>query len=133
MQSDIVVPAFEMDCRYWCVSAVDDIAVGEQFGGAPVLAVLGTAIITETEMFGVSAVLMLGLLDDDVPPALQVRPNSVAAELLDLDADASTVRYLLPCPGGQLALVAEFDLSEDVHGVLRARVEDLMASFQWSL
>ncbi|SOD72340.1 hypothetical protein SAMN05892883_1739 [Jatrophihabitans sp. GAS493] len=132
VQSDIVVPAFEMDCRDWLVVTSEDLGHTEDLDGAPVLATLSTAVAAEDELHSISGVLMVGLLDDDVPPAIEVREGAVAAEMLDVDSDAGTSRFLLPCPDGKLALVAEFDLRADAGGRVRHRIEELMASFRWS-
>ena len=65
MQGDVVLPAFEMDCRDWLVVTPDEAGIPEEVGGAPLLAVLSTAVIDREDLASASAVLTVGLLDDD--------------------------------------------------------------------
>jgi hypothetical protein len=131
MQGDLVLPAFEMDCRDWLVVTPDDAGIPEEIAGTPLLAVLSTAVIGANDLTSASAVLTVGLLDDDAPPAVPPAQGCVAAEVIEPEADEGTVRYLLPSPDGRLALLAEF--SVDAYEVeLRERIEALMASFRWT-
>lgn len=131
MQGDLVLPAFEMNCRDWLVVTPDEAGIPEELAGAPLLAVLSTAVIGTDDLSSASAVLTVGLLDDDAPPALPPVGGCVAAEVIDPDADDRSVRYLVPSPDGRLALLAEF--SVDGGGAeLRERIEALMASFRWT-
>jgi hypothetical protein len=131
MQGDLVLPAFEMDCRDWLVVTPDDAGIPEEIAGAPLLAVLSTAVFDSDDFSCASAVLTVGLLDDDAPPAVPLVRGCVAAEVIDSDDDERSVRYLVPSPDGQLALLAEF--SVDHNGAeLRRRIEALMSSFRWT-
>jgi hypothetical protein len=131
MQGDLVLPAFEMDCRDWLVVTPDDGEIPEEIAGTPLLAVLSTAVIGATDLTSASAVLTVGLLDDDAPPAVPPAQGCVAAEVIEPDADGSTVRYLLPSPDGRLALLAEFSVDGD-EPELRRRIGALMTSFRWT-
>jgi hypothetical protein len=93
--------------------------------------VLSTAVLGPDSFRSASAVLTVALLDSDVP----TRPlagSSVAAELLDGDTSADTLRYVLPTPDRQLALVAEFTTPDGADAEVVERVEDLMKSFRWA-
>lgn len=131
MQGDVVLPAFEMDCRDWLVITPDEPGIPDEVGGAPLLAVLSTAVIDKETFSSASAVLTVGLLDDDAPPAVETSGESVAAEVIEAEADERSVRYLAPSPDGRLALLAEFNVEgDDVE--LRRRIEKLMSSFRWT-
>jgi hypothetical protein len=94
------------------------------------VAVLSTAVITMTGLAPASAVLSIGLLDEPVD-SVRLSADSPVAELLDLDSSAGSARYVVPAPGGQLALLAEF--SGDAHCTeLLQRFEKLMTSFRWA-
>lgn len=131
MQGDLVLPAFKMDCRDWLVVTPDEAGIPEEIAGAPLLAVLSTAVIGVDDFTSASAVLTVGLLDDDAPPAVPPGRGCVAAEVVDVDGDERSVRYLAPSPDGQLALLAEFSIDGDGPEV-RRRIEALMASFRWT-
>jgi hypothetical protein len=131
MQGDVVLPAFEMDCRDWLVVTPDEAGIPEEVGGAPLLAVLSTAVIDSDDLTSASAVLTVGLLDDDAPPAVPAFDDSVAAEVIELDPDERSVRYLAPSPDGRLALLAEFSVDSNSAEV-RRRIEALMQSFRWT-
>ena len=42
---ELTLPAFELDCRDWLVAEPGEAGLPEEVGGAPVLAVLSTAVI----------------------------------------------------------------------------------------
>ncbi len=132
MQGDVVLPAFEMDCRDWLVVTPDEAGIPEEVGGAPLLAVLSTAVIGSSDISSASAVLTVGLLDDDAPPAVPPVRGCVAAEVIESEADERSVRYLAPSPDGRLALLAEFSLDGDDGWEVRRRIEALMSSFRWA-
>lgn len=131
MQSDLVVPAFELDCRGWIVAGPEEHSRIDDPDSAPIVLTLSTAVVGEDDFYPVSGEFMLGLLDD-VPPAVEIREGGVAAEIIDNDDEPNFVRYLLPCPDGSLALMAAFDLFDGDTPQTRARVEQLMASFRWT-
>src|SRR5215469_874065 len=110
MQGDLVLPAFQMDCRDWLVVTPGEAGIPEEIAGAPLLALLSTAVIGPRDLSSASAVLTVGLLDDEAPPAVPPAYGSVAAEVVDTDADDRLVRYLVPSPDGRLALLAEFTM-----------------------
>jgi hypothetical protein len=132
MQGDLVLPAFKMDCRDWLVVTPDEAGIPEEIAGAPLLAVLSTAVIGLDDFTSASAVLTVGLLDDDAPPAVPPVRGCVAAEVIDPEGDERSVRYLVPSPDGRLALLAEFSIDGDGFEV-RQRIEALMASFRWTV
>ncbi|MDP9115893.1 MAG: hypothetical protein M3O28_01220, partial [Actinomycetota bacterium] len=63
-----------------------------------------------------------------------VCPESPAARLIDGAGDESTdlLRYVLPTPDRQLALLAEFTTPDGADDEVVERVESLMASFRWA-
>ena len=88
-----------------------------------------------------------GLLDEDAPLAVPLHDDCVAAEVVDGFEDSDddvAVRYIVPAPDGELALLAEFSVrtgagvSAGGHGrvptdpELSRRIEALMSSFRWA-
>lgn len=134
--ADLVLPAFEMDCRDWMVVSPRDAGLPEEVADAPLLAVLSTVVIDD-DVHEATGALTVGIIDEedelDVRP---VDPASPAQELLDEDHVPGTRRFVMPAPNQQLALLAEFVVQDDT-GVndheLEQRVEKLMASFRWQL
>jgi hypothetical protein len=135
MSWDVVLPAFEMDCRDWLVVTPSPDGLPEEVGGAPLLAVLSTALFDETSFQSASGVLTLGWLDDE----LRERSRAGVAELLDPDGQVDgesggwSRRYLVPSPDRQLGLLAEFTLGDHPDLEILRRVEALMTSFRWAL
>lgn len=136
MSWDVVLPAFEMDCRDWLVMTPSPDGLPEEVGGAPLLAVLSTAVFDETSFRSASGVLTIGWLDDES----RDRSRSDVAELLDPDGQVDgepgvgwSMRYLVPSPDKQLGLLAEFALGERPDLEILRRVEALMASFRWAV
>jgi hypothetical protein len=129
---DLVLPAFEMDCRDWLVVSPNEAGLPEDVAGAPLLAVLSTVLI-EDDIQEATGALTVGLLDDSEDLDIrQVAPGADAHELVDSDALPGTRRYVMPAPGGQrLALLAEFVLADTTVDELDRRVERLMQSFRW--
>jgi hypothetical protein len=131
--TDLVLPAFEMDCREWLVHTPQDVGLPEELAGVPLLAMLSTVLLSDGEFREVSGVLTVGLLDDgDAPESRPVIGAQVAARLTGPDEPDDAVRFLLPVPDGRLALVAEFHLSAGTDTELDRRIESLMASFRWA-
>jgi hypothetical protein len=128
---DLVLPAFEMNCRDWLVLTPESAGLPDEVGGAPLLAVLTTAVIGTDDIKPASGVLTVGLMDGDVP-LRQVAADGVAAELVDGEASADCVRYVLPTPEGNLALLAEFAMVDGADPEVEERIEALMASFRWA-
>jgi hypothetical protein len=129
MHSDLralELPAFELDCRDWLVSTPDDGSAPEEIGGAPVVAVLSTVLIGDEELLPGSALLSIGLLDESSSHA-----GPSVAELIDLDVETGSARYVVPVPDGQLALLAEFSCDRADVDLMR-RFEALMSSFRWA-
>lgn len=136
MDSDLhalELPAFELDCREWLVATPDDGSVPEEVAGAPVVAVLSTAVVRSTRLAPASAVLSIGLLDepaeDERVTSVRLDADSPVAELIDVAAGSA--RYLVPAPDGRLALLAEFTAGSDCAELLH-RFQQLMASFRWA-
>jgi hypothetical protein len=129
--TDLVLPAFEMDCRDWMVVSPNEAGLPEDVSGAPLLAVLSTMIV-EDDIREATGALTVGIIEDeDDLETRAVAPGSIAHELLDFDATPGTRRYVMPAPGQRLALLAEFVVQEDMADELDQRVERLMASFRW--
>ncbi len=125
MAEEVMLPAFEMDCRDWLVSTPAEDGLPDEVGGAPLLAVLSTAVFDAEDFHSASAVLTVGLLDDDAPAT-----GGYGAELLDGDEDS--IRYLVPSPDRSLALLAEFTVPRLGDGEVIRRIEALMTSFRWA-
>jgi hypothetical protein len=128
---DLELPPFELDCRDWLVATPADGSVPEEIGGAPVVAVLSTAVINTVDLESASAVLSVGLLDEPLD-AVRLSDDSPVAELIDFDAASDSVRYVVPAPDGPLALLAEFTTPSDCGDEMRGRVRALMTSFRWA-
>ncbi len=123
------MPAFELDCRDWLVSTPDDGSVPEEIAGAPVVAVLSTAVIGTDDIVPASAVLSVGLADDEADALPYSRAG--VAELIDRDEAAGSASYIVPAPDGRLALLAEFSADGRCRELM-SRFEQLMASFRWA-
>lgn len=128
--ADLVLPAFEMDCSDWMVVSPTEAGLPEDVCGAPLLAVLSTMVI-EDDIREVTGALTVGIIEDDERLDIrEVAPGAAAHELLDLDQTPGTRRFVMPAPGQQLALLAEFVIQDDLVE-LEQRVERLMTSFRW--
>jgi hypothetical protein len=130
MHGDVVLPAFELDCRDWLVASEADLP--EELDGLPLLAVLSTAVFDPECFSSVSAVLTVGLVDEDDLGALGPRTGPVAAELADREGSEDGIRYVAATPDGRLAVVADFRISGVLDNELRDRIEALMTSFRWA-
>lgn len=129
--ADLVLPAFEMDCRDWMVVSPTEAGLPEDVCGAPLLAVLSTMVI-EDDIREATGALTVGIIEDDEDLTTRaVAPGAAAHELLDTDQTPGTRRYVMPAPGQRLALLAEFVLQDDLADELGERVQRLMASFRW--
>jgi hypothetical protein len=129
---DLTLPSFEMDCRDWVVVTPDEAGIPDEVAGTPLLAMLSTVVIGQDSFSPASGVLTIGLVDDGTPAARPMDGGSVAAELVDPDADEFGMRFVLPTPDGRLALLAEFAMPEGRDPEIVERVEDLMRSFKWA-
>ncbi len=65
MRGELALPAFQMDCRDWLVITPSETGLPDEVAGTPLLAVLSTVVLDADEFRSVSAVLTVGLLDDD--------------------------------------------------------------------
>ena len=133
---DLVLPAFEMDCRDWLVVTPAEAGLPDEIAGSPLLAVLSTVVLGADSFVPASGVLTVGLLDDDLPPSRSLG-DCVAAELIDSADCVESVRYVLPAPDQRIALLAEFSFAECGHSrelddEVLARIESLMRSFRWA-
>ncbi len=122
------LPAFELDCRDWLVSTPQDGTVPEEIGGAPVVAVLSTVALGAGDFEPASAVLSVGLLDEEPAEFVDGEP---VAELLDVSIVDGHARYLVPAPSGRLGLLAEFNTG-CTDPELFHRFHTLMTSFRWA-
>ncbi|HEY8826400.1 MAG TPA: hypothetical protein VIM17_01400 [Jatrophihabitantaceae bacterium] len=129
---ELVLPAFEMDCRDWLVVTPAEAGLPDEVAGAPILVMLSTLVIGDDSLREASGVLTIGLLDDDTPPTRPVAQDSVAAELLDMDGPTDSRQYVLAAPDGNLALLAEFTMPDGCEGEIVRRIESLMTSFRWA-
>jgi hypothetical protein len=129
---ELVLPAFEMDCRDWLVVTPAEAGLPDEVAGAPILVMLSTLVIGDDSLREASGVLTIGLLDDDTPPTRPVAQDSVAAELLDMDGPTDSLQYVLAAPDGNLALLAEFTMPDGSEGEIVRRIESLMTSFRWA-
>jgi len=133
MDSDLhalELPAFELDCRDWLIATPADGSIPEEIAGAPVVAVLSTAVIGAEDIKAASAVLSIGLLDEPVD-SVQLDAESPVAELIDFDTHQGLARYVVPAPDGPLALLAEFSANGECRDLMD-RFARLMASFRWA-
>jgi len=128
--TDLVLPAFEMDCRDWIVTAPSEAGLPEDVAGAPLLAVL-TTFVLEDDIREATGALTVGLIEDDNLEVREVAPGAAAHELLDFDQAPGIKRYVVPAPGQSLALLAEFVVAEAADDELERRIEALMTSFRW--
>jgi len=130
--ADLVLPAFEMDCRDWIVLSPVDAGMPDDIAGSPLLAVLSTAVI-EDDVLEAKGALSVGLLDGAEELITEaVSPGAPVRELIESDATPGTHRYVIPSPNGApLALVAEFVIASDSEDELEQRVQRLMRSFRW--
>jgi hypothetical protein len=132
---DLVLPAFEMDCRDWIVLSPGDAGMPDDVAGSPLLAILSTAVIEE-DLLEAKGALSVGLIEGaDELDTEAVAPDGAVHELVGMDAAPGTRRYVIPAPNGApLALVAEFVIGEDSDdNELENRVSKLMRSFRWQL
>jgi hypothetical protein len=129
---DLVLPAFEMDCRDWLVVTPAEAGLPDEIAGAPLLAVLSTVVLGDESFVPASGVRTVGLLDDDSPAGRPLQPDCVAAELVDPEDSGGCVRYVLPAPDRRLALLAEFSMAEGADRDVVDRIESLMVSFRWA-
>src|ERR1700739_2615342 len=65
MRGELALPAFALDCRDWWVITPSESGLPDEVAGAPLLAVLSTVVLDSDDFRSVSAVLTVGLLDDD--------------------------------------------------------------------
>ena len=130
--ADLVLPAFEMDCRDWIVLSPADAGVPEDVAGSPLLAILSTVVI-EDDVMEAKGALSVGLIDGaDELHTREVAPGAPVHELVGEDAAPGTRRYVVPAPNGApLALVAEFVFGPEAGHELQDRVQNLMRSFRW--
>lgn len=129
---DLVLPSFEMDCRDWLVATPDGTGIPEEVDGAPLLAVLSTAVIDADGLRPASGVLTVGLMDDEIHAIRTLDDDCPAAEIIGDGSEADLLRFVLPAPSGPLALLAEFSLPDGPDPEVVDRVESLMRSFRWA-
>lgn len=137
MSIDLVLPAFALDCRQWLVANEADGALPGDIADGPVLAILSTAVVTGQSLQSASAVLSLGLMDDDfdvfpAEPATAAGPSVPDVHVLSADWAVGHACFVLPAPDGDLAVIAEFSSAPDPLSDLVERFRDLVASFRWA-
>jgi hypothetical protein len=126
---DLALPAFAMDCRVWLVISPADAGVPDEVDGAPLLAVLSTVVLGGDSFRPATGLLTVGLFDgEDAAEAHAMDDDSPAVELLDDEG----LRFVLPVPGGPLALLAEFTVPDPSDPAVTGRVRALMQSFRWA-
>jgi hypothetical protein len=122
-----------MDCRDWLVITPSETGLPDEVAGTPLLAVLSTVVLDAADFRSVSAVLTVGLLDDE-----DDGHDRLSGELHEVDGfagedgPAGATRYVLPTPDGQLALLAEFTVTGRADVEIRRRIAALMESFRWA-
>ncbi len=121
MRGELALPAFQMDCRDWLVITPSETGLPDEVAGTPLLAVLSTVVLDAADFRSVSAVLTVGLLDDE----------DDELDCFD-DGPAEATRYVLPTPDGQLALLAEFTVTGRADVEIKRRITALMESFRWA-
>jgi hypothetical protein len=131
MRGELALPAFQMDCRDWLIVMPSETGLPEEVAGTPLLAVLSTVVLDADNFRSVSAVLTVGLLDENDGIAAG-HPGWVAIKDDDDEQTPGSARYILPTPDGQLALLAEFTVTGNADRVIGKRIEALMASFRWA-
>jgi hypothetical protein len=133
MRGELALPAFQMDCRDWLVITPSETGLPDEVAGTPLLAVLSTVVLDADNYRSVSAVLTVGLIDDD-EDVFGINADWLAADFGDFDDERSGTakRYVLPTPDGQLALLAEFTVTGTADAEINRRIEALMASFSWA-
>ena len=165
MSVDLNLPTFGLDCREWLVATEADGLLGDESDGAPVVAILSTAVIHGAELSSAQAVLSLALIDDySLGDGFELEADgggqSTNGELvdpasnevncatrsgghmenwagqdicvLDVDWSAGYARFVVPAPGGELAVVAEFTSAPHPGRELVNRFYDLVTSFRWA-
>src|ERR1700744_3358959 len=110
MRGELALPAFQMDCRDWLVITPSDTGLPDEIAGTPLLAVLSTVVLDADDFRSVSAVLTVGLLDDD-DETTGVEGDWWAGDDEGREGSSAVARYVLPTPDGQLALLAEFTVT----------------------
>jgi hypothetical protein len=148
MQGELALPAFQMDCRDWLVITPSETGLPDEVAGTPLLAVLSTVVLDADDFRSVSAVLTVGLYDEDeehgaadsdgwagdaVDTYLDTYLDSYSDFYAEPGADRrGGARYVVPTPDGQLALLAEFTVTGTADIEINRRIEALMASFRWA-
>ena len=132
MHGDVVLPAFELDCRDWLVATPYDAGLPEELDGTPLLAVLSTAVFDLTTFSSASAIITIALLGDEVAAPLRQAAGKDAPAMVPVPQPGALARYVAPTPDGRLAVVVDFTLSGDPEPELLRRVDDLVASFHWA-
>jgi hypothetical protein len=134
-----------MDCRDWLIITPSETGLPDEIAGTPLLAVLSTVVLDADDFRSVSAVLTVGLFDEDDEVDNDDDGDnedddggvdaSVTSWFADDDDDERTdgsARYILPTPDGRLALLAEFTVTGNADAEINNRVAALMASFRWA-
>ena len=157
MSVDLILPTFGLDCRDWLVATEAEGLLIDDADGAPVIAVLSTAVIAGAELTSARAVLSLALINDDPLTAesgldagaddgsgltdtagstrsAMYTENWAGQDICVIDADwaAGYACLAVPTPGGELAIVAEFTSAPDPSRELVDRFYDLVTSFRWA-
>ena len=133
MRGELALPAFQMDCRDWLIVTPSETGLPDEVAGTPLLAVLSTVILDADDFRSVSAVLTVGLLDEE-DEAVGADPYYLAAtdDGDQVDGAEGQARYVVPTPDGQLAVLAEFTVTGRADSEINKRIEALMASFRWA-
>jgi hypothetical protein len=139
MRGKLALPAFQMDCRDWLIITPSETGLPDEIAGTPLLAVLSTVVLDADDFRSVSAVLTVGLFDeddgddeDDEDDRVADAPSWFADDHEDDELTEGSARYILPTPDGRLALLAEFTVTGNADAEINNRVAALMASFRWA-
>lgn len=143
MTAELHLPDFELDCREWLVATEAGGDFPDDVDGMPVIAMLSTAVAERSTLHVATAVLGLGLLDDVrlTPAATAPSSGTEGGEdqrhrgadvcVADVHWDNGHAHYVLPVPGGELVVVAEFRSEPDPPLILVQRFHALLRSLCW--
>src|ERR1700748_3025902 len=98
MRGELALPAFQMDCRDWLVITPSETGLPDEVAGTPLLAVLSTVVLDADDVRWVSAVLTVGLLDEE-DEVSGIELDGFTVEGLDTDEShgvGAAARYVLP-------------------------------------
>lgn len=135
MSIDLCLPTFALDCQNWLIRSAADGALSEEVDGVPVLAVLSTALIGDSDLESASAIFSLSLMDDT---ELDVLAHSTVSDgpqvyVHEMAWNDGHARFVIPTSDNELAVIAEFSSAPAPSPHLVERFHDLVTSFRWTV